>query len=103
MRLRSFVYEPRQTSPSRTSQQVGRPCTRYNQGMDDEPEEKRSRVPSPDVLVKVDAKEPGAPWHVTLGGEGLPEVVLGPYENPATAEQDAAKIRGFLAALLESK
>lgn len=59
--------------------------------------------PSPENLVKVDAPEPGAPWHVTLGGTGLPEVVLGPYENPATAEQDAAKIRAFLAALLAKK
>jgi hypothetical protein len=58
---------------------------------------------SPDDLVKVDAKEPGGSWHITLGGEGLPEVVLGPYENPATAQQDAAKIKAFLAALQESK
>ena len=56
--------------------------------------------PSPDELVKVDAKEPGAPWHVTLSGQGLPEVILGPYENPAIAEQDAAKIKAFLTALL---
>jgi hypothetical protein len=56
--------------------------------------------PSPDDLVKVDAKEPDRTWHVTLGGDGLPEVVLGPYENPASAEKDAAKIRSFLAALL---
>jgi hypothetical protein len=52
---------------------------------------------TPDGLLKVDAKEPGAPWHVTLGGEGLPLVVLGPYENPTTAEQYAAKIRTLLA------
>ena len=58
---------------------------------------------TPDELVNADAKEPGGSWHVTLGGNGLPEVVLGPYENPATAEQDAAKIRAFLAALLASK
>ena len=58
---------------------------------------------TPDELVKVDAKDPDRTWHVTLGGDGLPEVVLGPYENPSIAEQDAAKIRGFLAALLADK
>jgi hypothetical protein len=58
---------------------------------------------SADELVKVDAKEPDRTWHVTLGGDGLPEVVLGPYKNPAAAEQDAAKIRTFLAALLARK
>lgn len=66
----------------------------------DEREEKNSSVPSPDNLVKVDAKEPDRTWHITLGGDGLPEVVLGPYENPSLAEQDAAKIRTFLEALL---
>jgi hypothetical protein len=58
---------------------------------------------APENLVKSDAKEPGAPWHVTLGGNGLPEVVLGPYGNPAIAQEDAAKIRVFLAALLSDK
>lgn len=58
---------------------------------------------SPDNLVKVDSKEPGGAWHITLGSDGLPGVELGPYENPSTAEQDAAKIRTFLAALLASK
>ena len=58
---------------------------------------------SPEDLVKADAKTPGDPWHVTLGGEGLPEVILGPYANPAIAQEDAAKIREFLTALLETK
>jgi len=58
---------------------------------------------TPDELVKVNAKEPDRTWHVTLGGDGLSEVVLGPYENPSIAEQDAAKIRTFLAALLPAK
>jgi hypothetical protein len=59
--------------------------------------------PSPENLVKADAKEPGAPWHVTLGGKGLPEVVLGPYKNPTIAQEDAAKIRVFLTALLSDQ
>ena len=58
---------------------------------------------SPEELVKVDAKEAGGAWHVTLGGDGLPEVVLGPYENPAIAQEYAAKIREFLVALLAGK
>ena len=51
----------------------------------------------------MDAKEPGGAWHDTLGSDGLPEVVLGPHENPALAEQDATKISEFQAALLASK
>ena len=58
---------------------------------------------SPKNLVKADAQVPGAPWHVTLGGDGLPQVILGPYKNPAIAQEDAAKIREFLAALLSDK
>ena len=58
---------------------------------------------TPDDLVNVDAQQAGGSWHVTLGGDGLPALILGPYGNPATAEQDAAKIRTFLTALLDSR
>ena len=51
--------------------------------------------PGPQVTVR--CKGPGGPWFVGLGGLGEPEVELGPYENPAVAREDAAKLRQFLA------
>ena len=50
--------------------------------------------------VTVRCKVPGGPWFVGLGGVGGPEVDLGPYENPATAREDAAKLRQFLASMI---
>jgi hypothetical protein len=50
--------------------------------------------------VTVRCKVPGGPWFVGLGGLRGPEVELGPYENPATAREDAAKLRLFLASMI---
>ena len=59
-------------------------------------------MPNPIVdLVKVNAREPGAPWFVTLAGDGLPRVDLGPYASQVIAEQDATRLREFLAALVD--
>ena len=46
--------------------------------------------------MTVRCKVPGGPWFVGLGGAPGPEVELGPYENPAIAREDAAKLRQFL-------
>jgi len=59
--------------------------------------------PSPDDLVKIEVPEPGAPSTIVVGGGNLPEVKLGPYENPALADKDAKDLRAFLAALLASE
>ena len=50
--------------------------------------------------VTLHCKMPGGPWFVGLGGRCGPEVQLGPYENPAIAQEDAAKLRQFLAAMI---
>lgn len=50
--------------------------------------------------VTVHCKVPGGPWFVGLGGPGGPECELGPYENPAIARADAAKLRQFLALII---
>jgi len=50
--------------------------------------------------VKIEMPEPGAPSTIVVGGGKLPEVKLGPYENPALAEKDATGLRAFLVALL---
>ena len=54
---------------------------------------------SPDTLVMIERK-PGEPATVILGGGDFPLVRFGPYPNPALAEQDAHKIKDFLAALV---
>ena len=58
--------------------------------------------PTADDLVKIE-REPGEPSTIVIGGGDLPEVKFGPYANPSLAEQDAANLRAFLAALLASK
>jgi hypothetical protein len=50
--------------------------------------------------VSVRCKVPGGPWFVKLGGLHGPEVELGPYENPAIANDDATKLRQFLALMI---
>ncbi len=50
--------------------------------------------------VTVHCKVPGGPWFIGLGGPGGPEFELGPYENPAIARADAAKLRQFLALVI---
>jgi hypothetical protein len=49
-------------------------------------------------LVRAGPRVAGGPWFVSLGGPGLPDVELGPYENASLAEDDARKLRAFLAA-----
>jgi hypothetical protein len=58
---------------------------------------------NPDDLVKIEVPEPGAPSTIVVGGGDLPEVKLGPYENPALAENDAKDLRAFIVALLAGK
>jgi hypothetical protein len=53
---------------------------------------------SVDMLVQIE-REPGEPATVVMGGGDLPKVRLGPYPNPALAEQDADRIKAFLIAL----
>ena len=50
--------------------------------------------------VTVHCKVPGGPWFVGLDGPGGQECELGPYENPAIARVDAAKLRQFLALII---
>jgi hypothetical protein len=51
----------------------------------------------PQVLqVTVRCRVLGGPWYVVLGGLGVPDVEFGPYENPAVAREDAARLRRFL-------
>src|SRR5690349_13435339 len=52
-----------------------------------------------DFRVMVCCKVPGGPWFVGLSGPGGQEVELGPYENPAIARADAAKLRQLLASM----
>jgi hypothetical protein len=58
------------------------------------------RPAGPQVTVR--CKVPGGPWFVGLCGLGGPEVHLGPYENPAVAREDAARLRQFLALVIQS-
>ena len=55
--------------------------------------------PTPEDLVKIECP-PGAASTIIIGGDKLPEVRVGPYENPAIAEKDAEAFRAFLAGLL---
>jgi hypothetical protein len=57
-------------------------------------------MPSVNDLVKVNTKEAGTPWFITLAGDGLPRVDLGTYPNKSLADKDAVHVREFLAALL---
>jgi hypothetical protein len=51
-------------------------------------------------LVRVAAGEPGGPWTVELRGL-LPEpVVLNRHPNPALVQEDAERIKAYLAALI---
>jgi hypothetical protein len=52
------------------------------------------------ALVTVAARVPGGPWFIALRELVEPPVLLGPYESPAVAREDAGKIRQFVAALL---
>ena len=63
-----------------------------------------SATPTPEeraqALVTVGRKVPGGDWFVQLG-ELLEETVyVGPYLNKAVAEEDAVRIRRYLAAVL---
>lgn len=49
-------------------------------------------------LVGVVTREPGGPWFIELSGV-KPPVLLGPYDNPANARIEAARIREFVAAV----
>lgn len=49
--------------------------------------------------VTVQCRVAGGPWFVGLGGLHVPEIELGPYENPAIAREDATKLRQFLDSL----
>ena len=50
-----------------------------------------------DDLVAVESATPGGPLFIQL--KGLPDgpVLFGPYENPALARDEGAKVRQFLA------
>jgi hypothetical protein len=50
--------------------------------------------------VTVSCNVPGGPWFVDLGGAAGLQVQLGPYENPAIAREDAAKLVQFLSFMI---
>lgn len=56
--------------------------------------------PTPDDLVRVERLPGESANTIVIGGGKLPEVRIGPYENPAIAERDAENFRAFFAALL---
>jgi hypothetical protein len=51
------------------------------------------------IEVNALSKVPGGPWFVALTSVSG-HVWLGPYENRAIAQEDAGKLRGFLAAAI---
>jgi hypothetical protein len=63
-----------------------------------------SATPSPEervhALVVARSKEPGGPWFVELRELLQPAVYLGPYQNPSIAQDDARRVREFLAAVM---
>ena len=53
-----------------------------------------------EALVKVTTQEPGGPWSVELG-QLLPEpLLLCTHPNPALVEEDAKRVKAYLAALI---
>jgi len=63
-----------------------------------------NEAPSPEkraqALVVARSNVPGGPWFVELR-ELLPlTVCLGPYQNPSIAQEDAQRIREFIAAVI---
>jgi hypothetical protein len=52
------------------------------------------------ALVEAGPKEAGGFWFVRLKELVSPEVLLGPYENPALAKEDAKRVRAFVAAVI---
>jgi hypothetical protein len=52
------------------------------------------------ALVIARSKVPGGPWFVELRELLQPAFCLGPYQNPSIAEDDARKVREFLAAVI---
>jgi hypothetical protein len=62
-------------------------------------------MPTPEeraeALVSWGSSQPGGPHMVRLQGLLDEPVILGPYLNPDLAKQDAARIRRFLAALID--
>ena len=63
-----------------------------------------SQAPSPEeraqALVNAVSKVPGGPWFVELPELVEPAVLIGPYENPSLAHEEAEKIRKYLAVLI---
>jgi hypothetical protein len=53
-----------------------------------------------EALVAAECPCPGGAWFVKLGELVEPPVLLGPYENPALAREDANRLRTFLAAVI---
>ncbi len=51
-------------------------------------------------IVRVCTKVPAGPWFVELTAPAMPLVFLGPYQNPATAREEAKQITAFLEAVL---
>ncbi len=51
-------------------------------------------------LVEVGSPIPGGGFYVVLRTPGGEPVHLGPYQNRDVAKDDAARVRGFLAAVL---
>jgi hypothetical protein len=64
-----------------------------------------SAISSPEerarALVIARSRVPGGPWFVELRELVQPAVCLGPYQNPALAEDDARKVRAFVAAVIQ--
>ena len=53
-----------------------------------------------EALVAVLCPCPGGSWFVRLGEVVEPPMLLGPYENPALAREDADRLRRYLAAVI---
>jgi hypothetical protein len=54
------------------------------------------------TLVSAVCDVPGGPWFVSLGVVVDPPVQLGPYQNPAVAQEDTVKVRKYLVAVLQA-
>jgi hypothetical protein len=61
-------------------------------------------LPTPEVraaeIVTAQWDVPGGPWYVRMWTPGGTSVAIGPYEKPANAQEDAAKIRAFVEAVI---
>jgi hypothetical protein len=59
-------------------------------------------MPNLDELITVRSKVPGGPYFIEFRAPGDAPFFLGPYANPAIAQDEAREIKKFVAAVLRA-